>query len=171
MMTIRPTRLYFLLLLSPLLHATVSAQDGDPARCVRLSLVNRTEIIDERNIAFHMRGGDVYLNRLDRVCRGLRQQRPFSYRSRNGQLCSSDVIIVLENFGGGFTQTNSCPLGYFFPSSVDAIAVLTGEEQPANVIVTDIDIEQDPSDSEAESDPETGSAPEPQSESERDLDE
>jgi NitT/TauT family transport system substrate-binding protein len=140
---IRPTRLLLLILLSHWAAATASAQEGDPQRCVRLTLVDRTEIIDERNIVFHMRGGGVYVNRLDRVCRGLRRQRPFTYSSTNGQLCSSDFINVLENFGAGFTQTNSCPLGGFFPSSVDAIAVLTGEEEPANVIVTDIELDQD----------------------------
>lgn len=160
---IRPTPFLLLVLLSHGLAATVSAQDGDPERCVRLTRVDRTEIIDESNIVFHMRGGEVYVNRMGRVCRGLRPQRPFTYSSRNGQLCSSDYINVLENFGGGFTQTNTCRLGAFFPSSTDEIAVLTGKEQPANVIVTDIEVDQ-PSESTPETDPDIDK--ESQSESE-----
>jgi len=39
------------------------------------------------------------------------------YRTSLNQLCSLDIITVLDNIGGGFEQAGSCGLGKFKPIS------------------------------------------------------
>lgn len=154
----RVTILLLLSLLFPLPIAPVYAQGSDsdgPRRCVRLNRLDRTEVIDNRRIAFFFRNGDIYLNRLDRECLNLDRGRPFSYRTSNGQICDVDTITIVEDFGFGFSPGATCSLGTFLPVSEAEIAVLKGEEVPAEVDVTEIDIDQEtgertPQDAEAD---------------------
>lgn len=92
-------------------------------RCVSVGGIDRTEVLDDQNILFRMRGGRVYRNFLPRRCPGL-ARNAFSYRARGSQLCSVDVITVLENVGIGARQGATCSLGGFYPvtaAEVDAI--------------------------------------------------
>ena len=93
-------------------------------RCVSAGGIESTEVLDDQNILFHMRGGRTYRNFLPRRCPGL-SRRPFSYQTRGAQLCSVDVITVLENVGGiGPRPGATCSLGGFYPvtdAEVDAI--------------------------------------------------
>ena len=146
----RQARLLSYFLLSALPLATASSQDSDdiddaadaaeePARCITLSRIDRTEVIDDRTIAFHMRNGDIYLNRLDRACRNLDRGRPFSYRTSTSQLCSVDVITILEEFGVGLSPGASCGLGLFEPSDEEELALLKGEEEPAEITTVPVE--------------------------------
>lgn len=145
------SRVLMVFLLSQIPVATALAQgaegDGD-RRCIRLPVIDRTEIIDDQTIAFHMRGDEIYLNRLRRTCNGLDRGRPFSYSARTNRLCSSDAITVMEQSAFGLQPGMSCSLGRFTPIDEDVLAVLKGEEQEAEVIVTTIDIEEDVDDEE-----------------------
>jgi hypothetical protein len=114
--------------------------DTGAQNCVRLRRINRTEIIDNRTIAFHMRGGDIYLNRLDRACRGLDRGDPISYRTATGRLCSVDMITIVDRFDLGLMGP-TCGLGMFTPTSQEAIDILKGEDEPADVEVTVVPIE------------------------------
>jgi hypothetical protein len=113
----------------------------DPVRCISLARLDRTEVIDDRSIAFFMRSGDIYVNRLDHVCRNLDKGRPFSYRTAIRQLCSSDTITIIEDFGFGFSPGASCGLGIFSPIAEVDLAILKGDELPAEITVEDIDLE------------------------------
>ena len=119
---------------------------GDEAReslrCLSLTRIDHTEVIDNRTIAFFMLNGDIYINRLDQACRNLDRGRPFSYRTSTSQLCSVDVITLLENFGAGLNPTISCGLGVFEPADEDLIEILRGDEQPADVTVEEIEVDQ-----------------------------
>jgi len=125
---------------------STDAQDGDdsqePVRCVALSRIDRTEVIDNQTVAFFMRGRDIFLNRLDVECPRLDHERRFSYRTSTGQLCAIDRITVIENTGFGLGAGASCGLGMFVPTTEEALAMLKGEEEPAEITVEDIEVEE-----------------------------
>lgn len=87
--------------------------DADSVDCVNLRMVRRTEVVDDRNILFHMRGGDIYHNILPRRCNGLAREDRFSYESRIGKLCRMDTISVLYSDGLGMRAGQHCGLGSF----------------------------------------------------------
>ena len=85
-----------LLLVCPLAFAAAQDLDDDNAeRCIRLNQLSSTEIVDDRNVLFYMRGDQVYLNSLPNRCPGLREERTFMYRTTHSQLSDLDVIAVL----------------------------------------------------------------------------
>jgi len=138
-----------LLLLSP---AAAFAQDDDepfdrtPKKCVRVISIDQTQVVDDQNILFHMRGSDVYRNHLPRECPRLEQERRIAYKVFSGQLCSHDTITVLEDsvFGlqGGFT----CGLGEFVPLSPEEVEDLKRDDDlpggPGRVETEAIDLEE-----------------------------
>jgi hypothetical protein len=87
--------------------------DADAVDCVTLTRVRRTEVVDDRNIFFHMRGGDIYHNVLPRRCAGLAREDRFSYETRIGKLCRMDMIRVLYSDGLGMREGQHCALGVF----------------------------------------------------------
>ena len=121
--------------------------DEESRRCLSLRRIDYTEIIDDRTIAFFMRGSDVYINDLDRPCNGLEREGRFSYRTSLSQLCSADTISVLENTGFGFREGFSCGLGLFRPATRDLVETLKNleseSEEDAGIEVEDIEVEED----------------------------
>lgn len=84
-------------------------------QCVSLARIDRTEVVDGKNILFYMKGGDVYRNILPNNCPGLRSRETFMYRTSLNQLCNVDIITVLSNIGFGYSPGASCGLGMFYP--------------------------------------------------------
>jgi hypothetical protein len=84
---------------------------GAPLDCIALSRIDRTRILDSRTIDFHMRGREVYRNRLPNECPGLAFEDSFTYRTSLGRLCSVDLIAV--NRSGGGPAGPTCALGPF----------------------------------------------------------
>jgi len=98
--------------------------DGKPVNCVALMTVDRTDVVDNQNILFYMRNGDIYLNRLAHPVDGLDRNRPFLHQTSTGQICRGDIITVLEDWGFGFTAGASSTFGSFGPidtASADAL--------------------------------------------------
>lgn len=99
----------------------VIAYQPDPSqpfdRCVPLTRIDRTEVLDEQNILFYMRGGGIFRNWLPRRCPGLNDRDAFSYRTTLGKLCDSDTITVIDPTGIGTIQGASCRLGGFYPTT------------------------------------------------------
>jgi hypothetical protein len=90
--------------------------DRTPRRCVSTARIRNTDILDDRTILFYMRGNkEVYRTYLPRECPGLERNDRFSYQTQNGQLCDSDTITVLEQFGASLSPSFTCRLGDFFP--------------------------------------------------------
>jgi hypothetical protein len=125
------------LISTPISAPPAVAQDnesdpGDGMRdCVRLRTVRRTEVIDDLNILFYMRGSTVYHNILPRRCKGLAREDRFSYKSSIGQLCRRDMIRVLYNDPFGLSEGNACQLGAFHKiTKEDALALKEGTNQP-----------------------------------------
>lgn len=89
--------------------------DEKAERCILINRIDKTAVIDDRNILFYMRGKDVYLNQLPRRCGGLGAERTFMYQTSLSQLCDLDTITVLSARAGGFMPGASCGLGKFQP--------------------------------------------------------
>lgn len=91
-----------------------AALDRTPQACILASRIDRTEVIDDNTIIFHMRSrGEAYANYLPLRCPNLGREKRFTYERRTAQLCDDTTITVIElnNFGPGFT----CRLGQFHP--------------------------------------------------------
>ncbi|MGI9204270.1 MAG: hypothetical protein ACR2Q3_09680 [Woeseiaceae bacterium] len=115
------------------------AQDEEPERddsttsCISVRGIRSTDIIDDRNILFYMRGDVVYHNILSRRCPGLAREDRFSYRSTSSRLCDIDSINVLYRDARGMRPGAACGLGKFFKiTREDAKALKEGPtEDPA----------------------------------------
>jgi hypothetical protein len=110
----------------------VEEADGRPVACISLSRVERTSVVDEDTILFYLSGGEVYRNDLPHRCPTLKSEDTFMYRVTTSQLCSVDVITVLEHMGSRFMPGASCGLGGFMPiSAEDAQALEHAPERAA----------------------------------------
>ena len=96
-------------------------------RCISLTRIRSTEILNERNILFVMRGKQVYRNVLPRRCPGLRRNQTFSYRASQGRLCDNDLITIVDNPGFGQIPGPSCAIGKFYPITDDESDALREE--------------------------------------------
>lgn len=88
---------------------------GEPVNCVSLSRIRSTDVIDDSTIDFKMAGGKTYRNSLPYSCPGLKFEDRFSYKTSISQLCSVDIIRVLNNYGGHLSEGAGCGLGKFQP--------------------------------------------------------
>ena len=115
---------------------TVAADEHDEVdeaeseRCIRTRNIRSTQIIDDQNVLFYMRGGQIYSSRLPRRCAGLRSEGKFSYKTTSSQLCDIDGITVLYDHGLGLTPGVSCRLGRFVPISEEEAEVLKNPPPP-----------------------------------------
>lgn len=88
---------------------------GEPVRCVSLSQIRSTKVVDNSTIDFKMAGGKTYRNSLPNSCPGLKYEDRFSYRTSTNQLCNVDIIRVLNDYGGRLQEGAGCGLGKFQP--------------------------------------------------------
>jgi hypothetical protein len=86
---------------------------GEPVRCVSLSQIRSTKVVDNSTIDFKMAGGKTYRNSLPYSCPGLKYEDRFSYRTSQSQLCNVDIVRVLHDYGGRLTEGAGCGLGKF----------------------------------------------------------
>ncbi len=86
---------------------------GKPVDCVSLSRIRETRVHGDSTIDFHMTGGQVYRNTLPYSCPSLGFEERFSYQTSLSQLCSVDIITVLQS--PYITRGASCGLGSFQP--------------------------------------------------------
>jgi hypothetical protein len=111
---------------------------GEPVDCVTVTRIRSTKIIDNRTIDFKLAGGKVYRNTLPHNCPGLAMEDRFSYRVSTSQLCSVDIIRVLQNMGGQLSEGAGCGLGKFQPvekaAKVEEISYSDGEWAPFEVV-------------------------------------
>jgi hypothetical protein len=100
-------------------------------RCISVSAIRSTRVVDNERILFYVRGRKVYLNTLRASCPGLAREKRFSYEVRSGQLCNIDRIRVLQDSGFGIQEGRSCALGRFVPvSQEDAKEILNPPREP-----------------------------------------
>jgi len=96
-------------------------------RCVSLARLRSTEVLNDRNILFHMRGKKIYRNVLPRRCPTLQSNRSFSYRATINRLCDNDLITVLMDGGLSQMPGATCPLGKFYPVTEAEVEALRNE--------------------------------------------
>lgn len=75
--------------------------------CINPTEIIRQEIISDQEIRFELRNGEVWVNRLPRVCPGLRSQQGFSWDVRGTLVCSNQQRITVKDEG------TPCMLGAF----------------------------------------------------------
>ena len=84
---------------------------GKILRCVNLTQIRDTDILDDQNIAFIMSHKKAYVNELPRRCPRLEMEDAFGYQLSTSRLCNMDMISVINRNGGGVY--NRCGLGKF----------------------------------------------------------
>ena len=81
--------------------------------CVSLGSIRDTRVLDDHNILFRLNGRKEVVNHLPRRCPGLGRERRFGYRTSLSQLCSQDIIWVIED--PPIYMGSHCGLGKFEP--------------------------------------------------------
>jgi hypothetical protein len=111
---------------------------GEAKSCITINQIRSTHVIDNQTIDFKMAGGKVYRNRLSQSCPGLGFEERFSYRTSQSQLCSVDIIRVLQSYGGRLEEGVGCGLGKFQPvekvPTAKNISYDAGEFAPFEVV-------------------------------------
>jgi hypothetical protein len=85
---------------------------GEPVNCVTISRIRYTRVHDDYTIDFVLPGNEVYRNTLPNRCPQLGFEESFAYDANVGQLCSVDMISVIERGAG---RGPRCSLGKFTP--------------------------------------------------------
>jgi hypothetical protein len=85
-----------------------AAKAGPAQTCIDLARIDHSEIKDDSTILFHMKGGQIYENKLPYRCFGLKFEDGFAYSTSLSQLCNTDIIHVLH-------RGTACGLGMFTP--------------------------------------------------------
>jgi len=110
-----------LLILSPLTAAQEDApkieeEDSiiEGVRCLSSRPIRKTEVLDDQNILFYIRGTAIYLNHLPKPCKRLAKEGRFMYHTSVARICRSDTINVLVDSGSGLSPGRACKLGTFY---------------------------------------------------------
>ena len=88
---------------------------GEAEQCIPRSQIRQTVVRSERVIDFEMQGGRVYRNTLPASCPGLAFERAITYETSIDQLCTPQIVYVLQNIGGNLQRGAGCSLGPFVP--------------------------------------------------------
>jgi hypothetical protein len=86
---------------------------GAPQSCVSLTQLDETRIRDDWTIDFFS-NGRVSRNALTDRCSGLKANNAIAYETSLSQLCSTDIVYVLEK-AGDLRRGATCVLGQFVP--------------------------------------------------------
>jgi hypothetical protein len=82
---------------------------SDPA-CINVVMIDHTQVLDDSNILFFLKGGRTVKNVLADRCFGLRMAtRGFTYVARNDEVCGNLQTIRVNDTG------SVCMLGPFVP--------------------------------------------------------
>ncbi len=86
---------------------------GKALNCIPIVQIRESRVRNDQVIDFVTRSGKVYRNTLPQSCPRLGFEERFGYQTSISQLCSTDIITVLNVTGP--TQGASCGLGQFQP--------------------------------------------------------
>lgn len=80
--------------------------------CLDLIQIDRTQVLDDQTILFHMKNRKIWKNTLPYRCPQLGFEKAFKYKTSIGRICNVDMITVLHT-GGGIMEGATCGLGTF----------------------------------------------------------
>lgn len=86
---------------------------GKPQTCIPISQIRESQVRSDRVIDFRVTGNRFYRVTLPQSCPGLGFERRFSYATSLSQLCSADIITVLQQ--APVMRGASCGLAPFQP--------------------------------------------------------
>ena len=86
---------------------------GEPVSCIQISRIRHSRVLSDQVIDFELTGGGRLRNTLSSSCPSLGFEERFSYRTTINQLCSGDIITVLQQ--PGLSGGPSCVLSRFQP--------------------------------------------------------
>jgi hypothetical protein len=141
--------------------AALGSFDRTPQRCLRLSRIDRTEVLDEQTILFHMRGSAIYRNYLPEECNGLNDREPFMYNTQGMQreLCANDMIDLLHGMGTNLWRGRSCRLGQFHPTTPEEVEELKNVSRRSGIAVEPVP-PAEPAETESPAEPVSPESPE-----------
>ena len=102
--------------------------DGKPESCISTNRIRASHVHGDSVIDFEMNGGKVYRNTLPYSCPSLGFEERFAYKTSINQLCSTDIITVLQS--PGISRGASCGLGMFQPVTLVKPAKLVKPKKP-----------------------------------------
>jgi len=102
---------------------------GEGQNCIQRAQIRQTLVRSDQVIDFEMRGGRVYRSTLDSPCPTLGIERAFTFQTSIDQLCTQDIIYVLQRLGGVPQRGPACGLGPFVP--VEYVGKAGDVQEPA----------------------------------------
>lgn len=90
---------------------------GKPISCLRLTDISETRFHGDQVIDFVVLGGKVYRNTLPYACPSLGFEQRYIHKSFGGDICSLDLITVLQS--PGLSHGATCGLGEFQPVQLE----------------------------------------------------
>jgi hypothetical protein len=114
-------------------EADPAAAPTGPRSCLPHPTINRTKILNGRNIVFVTRDRTIYNNELPKECPNLNRRSLVNYGVQNGRVCAGDRFQVLWETGpGNYQPTAMCQLGNFVPiteTELDDLMAMTDENR------------------------------------------
>jgi hypothetical protein len=114
-------------------EADAPAAPTGPRSCLPRPIIDRTKILNGRNIVFVTRDRTIYNNELPKECPSLNRRSLVNYGIQNGRVCAGDRFQVLwENGPGNYQPSAMCQLGNFMPiteTELDDLMAMTGENR------------------------------------------
>ncbi|SFF83537.1 hypothetical protein SAMN05518801_10287 [Novosphingobium sp. CF614] len=96
---------------APAAEAIGPAQD-----CLQINQFSSTRIRDDRTIDFiGPVGSKAWRVTLPNTCGGLKAADTFTYATSLSQLCRTDIIYPLQQYGGSYQRGAGCGMGPFVP--------------------------------------------------------
>ena len=92
---------------------------GNAEDCVPINQLHESRIRDDGTIDFIRSGNRGWRNTLPQTCPGLKSADAFTYKTSLSQLCSTDIIYVLERTGGSLQRGAGCGLGKVVPVELE----------------------------------------------------
>ncbi len=92
---------------------------GPAQSCIPLAQMRETRIRDDWTIDFISSGRKGWRNTLTTRCAGLRAADAITYETSLTQLCSADIVYVLDRIGGTPQRGAACSIGQFVPVELE----------------------------------------------------
>jgi hypothetical protein len=95
-------------------EAELASRSSELLSCLAHPTIDRTKILNDRNIVFVTRNDAIYNNELPKQCPSLKRNSLVNYGIANGRLCAGDRFQVLwEPRPGNYLPAFMCQLGPF----------------------------------------------------------